>query len=92
MRLLEHGADVDHRVDVLIILLLARVFPDRGLRTLGEEIAKLAKFRAGGDGVAASGKDVDAEAPVGLADVAEVHGLGISNTDDGRGVEALADD
>jgi hypothetical protein len=89
MRLLEHGADVDDSVDIFI---LTRVFPDRGLLTLGEEIAELAKLRTCGSGIARPGKDVDAKAPVGLADVAEVNGLGIGKTDDRRRVEALAND
>ena len=89
MRLLEHGADVDHRVDVLSAP-LARVFPDRGLRTLGEKLAQ--READCGDGIARSGKDVDAQAAVGLADVAEVDGLGVRQADDRRGVKAHADD
>ena len=89
MRLLEYGAHVDDRVDILA---LPRIFPQRRLRILAEKIAQAANGGARGRRIARSGKGEDAKAAVRLDDMAEVHRLGIGETDDRRGMEARPDD
>ena len=81
MGLLEDGADIDYRVDVLAG---AGVPADGRLWVLLQKIAKLADRRIGRCRVARSGKGEDAKTSVSFDDVAQVNRLGVGQPDDWR--------
>src|SRR5262249_23209772 len=88
MRLLEHRAHVDQRVDILA---LARVSANRRLLTPGEKFAPPADGGAAGGGIAHRRKGEQAKASIRSGDVAEVNRLGVGETDDRRRMKARAD-
>ena len=88
MRLLKHGTDIDHGVDVVT---LWRVSDDRRMVRLGKKAAQTTDRRIGACRVLVTGEDKYPEASIGLDDVAEMLGLGVAKPDDRRGVKTGAD-
>ena len=88
MRLLEHGADIDHRVDVLV---RRGVCPHRRVGCSGQKVAQGPDAGGRRGGILRAGKGEDAPAAVRLDRVAEVNRLGVGQTDDRRGMKAHAD-
>jgi len=88
MPLLEHRADIDHRIDVLAG---RGVFPHRRVLCLGEKAAQGLDAGVGRRRMRRAGKGEDAPAAVRLDRVAEVKRLGVRQTDDRRGMKAHAD-
>src|SRR6516164_5594509 len=74
MRLLEHCADIDHRVDILVP---ARIFLDGRVLALCKKIAQATDAGACSRRIARSGKGEDPKAPIRCDDVAEVNRLGV---------------
>ena len=89
MSLLEHRADIDHRVDIHAA---AGIFSDRRLPTLCEKIAQPTDGGARGGRIARSRKGEDPKASIRFDDVAEVNRLGVRETDDRRGMKAFSND
>ena len=79
--LLEHGAEVDHRVDVLA---RAGVPDHRRLRILFQPVGQPVDGRARVGAVGLAGEGVQAPARVGLGHVPELHLLGVRQAHHGR--------
>ena len=88
MCLLEHRAHIDDGIDVGA---RRRILADRRVLAVGEKIAQrlMASRRDGSSAVGE--RRIDPPAPVRLDDVAELHRLGVGETDDRRRMEAHAD-
>ena len=85
--LLEHRADIDHRVDIFAA---ARILSDRRLPTLGKKIAQPTDGGTRGGLIARSGKGEDPKASIRFDDMSEVNRLGVRKTDDRRGMKTLS--
>ena len=88
--LLEHRAHIDHRIDVLAAGVYSPNGRSRTARSRNSHKRADGASRRGR--IARRGKSEDAEAAVGLDDVAEVDRLGVGEADDRRGMKARADD